>query len=191
MDSKMEEYLCYMITTPGYTHTYVGITHNMKKRLRQHNGEIAGGAKSTSRFQDWEVAFYVTGFEGKNEVLSFEWRMHHPDGKRKKDRNYFGVLGRVRGLLETLIQPRFEEREFFLHVTEKFQTYVQTRDPALWTTLSGTIQIGCLQDTPIKRTLSPSSLLSLAHEVSSSPASPPPYLDQTLLPHHAPDNPPE
>jgi predicted GIY-YIG superfamily endonuclease len=172
------EYLCYMIATRGYTHTYVGITHDMKKRLRQHNGEIVGGAKATSRFHDWEVAFYVTGFGSKNEVLSFEWRMHHPDGKRKKDRSYFGVLGRVRGLLETLIQNRFEERDFLLHATEKFQNFVQSRDPELWTALCGTIQITSLPYPVPSSSLSPTSF-------------PPPCPDQTPPADHAPDNPPE
>lgn len=183
------EYLCYMIKTPGYSHnlsgskgaegysdlqgvvTYVGITNDMKKRLRQHNGEISGGAKATSRFGDWEVAFYVTGFRDKNEVLSFEWRMHHPDGKRKKDRSYFGVLGRVRGLLETLSQTRFEEREFLLHATEKFQTFVQSREPSLWTALTGSIQI-----TPLLP-------LSCPFPFPVIP-SPPSYTDQIPLDDH-------
>lgn len=151
----MSDYLCYMITTGGYTHTYVGITHDMKNRLRQHNGEISGGAKATSRFRDWEVAFYVTGFAEKSEVLSFEWRMHHPDGKRKKDRSYFGVLGRVRGLLETLIQPRFEKKAYLLHATPAFQTFVQTKDPALWTALSASIQITTISWISLASTPSP------------------------------------
>jgi predicted GIY-YIG superfamily endonuclease len=104
------DYLCYTITH-GYTATYVGITNHFENRLKQHNGVIKGGAKATRRYDDWKLAFYVTGFTTKNEVLSFEWHMHHPEGRRrwKRSADYKGFLGRVRALCDILVMEKFAE----------------------------------------------------------------------------------
>ena len=58
--------------------TYVGATKNLKRRLRQHNGEIKGGATiTTSKLKsgnNWIRACYVTGFPDWRAALQFEWR---------------------------------------------------------------------------------------------------------------------
>ena len=41
----MCEYVCYILKSGN--RTYNGSTNNMRRRLRQHNGEIKGGAKYT------------------------------------------------------------------------------------------------------------------------------------------------
>lgn len=69
---------CYLIRSVKTNRTYVGFTNNMSRRLRQHNGEIKGGAKATRRGRPWELIVYVQGFLTNNEALSFEWYMHHP-----------------------------------------------------------------------------------------------------------------
>lgn len=51
--------------------TYVGSTTDMRRRLRQHNGEIVGGARST-RGKHWTLILYVTGFSGRGEALRWE-----------------------------------------------------------------------------------------------------------------------
>ena len=58
--------------------TYVGATIDLEKRLRQHNGEIKGGAKATSikvgKGETWRRACYVEGFPDWQSALQFEWR---------------------------------------------------------------------------------------------------------------------
>jgi predicted GIY-YIG superfamily endonuclease len=58
--------------------TYVGATVDLEKRLRQHNGEIKGGAKATSikvgKGETWKRACYVEGFPDWQSALQFEWR---------------------------------------------------------------------------------------------------------------------
>ena len=58
--------------------TYVGATVDLDKRLRQHNGEIKGGARATSikvnRGEKWERACYVEGFPDWQSALQSEWR---------------------------------------------------------------------------------------------------------------------
>ena len=56
--------------------TYIGATLNLDRRLRQHNGQLAGGARQTANRGPWEVACKVTGFNTLSEALKFEysWR---------------------------------------------------------------------------------------------------------------------
>lgn len=78
-----KDYVCYIISNPR-NHTYVGITNNLTKRLRQHNGEIVGGARRTRGNGPWILQGFVKGFSSKRHVLQFEWRMHHARRKRGK-----------------------------------------------------------------------------------------------------------
>jgi structure-specific endonuclease subunit SLX1 len=54
--------------------TYVGATIDIHRRLRQHNGEIGGGAKATAEVPGgWYRICYVRGFESEGKALRFEW----------------------------------------------------------------------------------------------------------------------
>jgi len=53
--------------------TYVGATINPDRRLRQHNGEISGGARATHG-RKWKRVFLVSGFADERAALRFEWR---------------------------------------------------------------------------------------------------------------------
>ena len=49
-------YACYLLVSqaPGFKdHTYIGFTVNPPRRIRQHNGAIAGGANRTKRKRPW------------------------------------------------------------------------------------------------------------------------------------------
>jgi len=56
--------------------TYVGYTVNLERRLRQHNGEITGGAKYT-RGRKWEFLGYIQGFPDNIHALQCEWKIKH------------------------------------------------------------------------------------------------------------------
>ena len=43
----MDSYTLYLIINKSNNCTYVGITNNPERRIRQHNGELVGGAKYT------------------------------------------------------------------------------------------------------------------------------------------------
>jgi structure-specific endonuclease subunit SLX1 len=65
-------YLLCTIEPP--TKTYVGATIDVDRRLRQHNGELSGGAKATSTVPGgWYRVCYVKGFADNHEALRFEW----------------------------------------------------------------------------------------------------------------------
>jgi structure-specific endonuclease subunit SLX1 len=62
----------YLLEEEGGKRTYVGATVDIHRRLRQHNGEISGGAKATSG-KVWKRVCYVTGFPHERGALQFEW----------------------------------------------------------------------------------------------------------------------
>ena len=73
---------CYLLTPQirekrGRT-TYVGFTTHPRRRIRQHNGEIKGGAYKTRRFRPWEMVAVVYGFRCKFSALQFEYAWQHP-----------------------------------------------------------------------------------------------------------------
>ena len=64
-------------------HTYVGATVDLDHRLRQHNGEICGGAKATSKCPGgWQRLCHVEGFANEGAALQFEWAWKHKKGYR-------------------------------------------------------------------------------------------------------------
>ena len=52
---------------------YIGATVDPAKRLRQHNGEIVGGAARTRNRGPWRFQCVVSGFRTWKEALQFEW----------------------------------------------------------------------------------------------------------------------
>jgi structure-specific endonuclease subunit SLX1 len=62
-----------MLVSTDFRKTYVGATIDPNRRLRQHNGEIVGGARAT-KGRHWKRHFLICGFDGEKPALRFEWR---------------------------------------------------------------------------------------------------------------------
>lgn len=72
---------CYcLVSTTGKS--YVGFSTNVDRRLRQHNGELQGGAKAT-RGGTWTRICTVAGFPTHQSALQFEWRWKQLTKKAK------------------------------------------------------------------------------------------------------------
>lgn len=55
----MSNYIIYLLYNTNNNCTYIGITVNKERRLRQHNGELVGGAKYTKlQKKEGEWKFY-------------------------------------------------------------------------------------------------------------------------------------
>jgi hypothetical protein len=74
------------------------MTTDPNRRIRQHNGELVGGAKATMAKQPYKIYCKIAGFPTINEALSYEWNIKHPDRKRKIPVKYRGIIGRIEGL---------------------------------------------------------------------------------------------
>ena len=94
---------CYLLKCKRERHTYIGKSVKIHHRLRQHNGEIKGGAKATNNEhkRPWKHAMVVHGFPSEHEALSFEWHWKHPR-KSRILRNLSKKKGWVYGLTARL-----------------------------------------------------------------------------------------
>ena len=84
-------YVVYLLNCEKYS--YVGMTNDIFKRLRQHNGEISGGARYTSKRKGWYPVLIIDGFQDMKSAMQCEWRL-----KRGKK----GVIGRIKYLNDFL-----------------------------------------------------------------------------------------
>jgi len=96
-------------------YSYVGATTNVFRRLRQHNGEIKGGAKYTSRstLQPWFILATVSGFHSEVECLQFEWAIKHKaKGESGRNRRALGTgpKGRINNLIRVLCMDKWTSR---------------------------------------------------------------------------------
>ena len=90
MDCKVYMYLVYLLKSDNLT--YIGMTNDFFKRWRQHNGEIKGGAKyTTRRGKNWYPICIIDGFPDKKSECQCEWRFKHC-------KPYKGPLGRIQFL---------------------------------------------------------------------------------------------
>lgn len=81
----MNEYLVYVLINTSHNKTYVGITNNPTRRLRQHNGELVGGAKYTTSNKgsgEWLFYGFIKNLE-KIQSLSLERRIKIKSRKLK------------------------------------------------------------------------------------------------------------
>ena len=111
IEQYIMEHCCYILANKENNRTYNGYTNNLKRRLRQHNQEIKGGAKYTklSGNKTWFIIAYVTGFPDMRNALQCEWRIKHPDNKRRRGSKYLGAEGRIKGLNEVLKLNKWTE----------------------------------------------------------------------------------
>ena len=85
-------WFCYcLISDSGKT--YIGATVDLDHRLRQHNGEIKGGARATSMEPGtWRRVCHVSGFPDNHSALQFEWRWKQLS--RQKSYTYMDPIDR-------------------------------------------------------------------------------------------------
>jgi structure-specific endonuclease subunit SLX1 len=70
----MNNFIVYLLKNTHTKYTYLGITNNSPRRIRQHNGEIKGGAKYTRAFKGngiWVYHLKISNLT-KSESLSME-----------------------------------------------------------------------------------------------------------------------
>lgn len=116
-------YFCYILKSinPLYTNnTYVGMTTNPDRRIRQHNGEIVGGAKATKSKQPHELYCIISGFKTINEALSYEWHIKHPTRKKKVPFIYSGIVGRIKGL-KYVMEMRRSDFEINIYIKNDYK----------------------------------------------------------------------
>lgn len=102
------EYFVYLLECSDKT-TYVGATIDLQKRLRQHNGEIKGGARATSikvkQGKVWNRICYIKNFPDWVSALQFEWAFKFYSRKYVKTCKC-PIQRRIKGLYDLLNKDR-------------------------------------------------------------------------------------
>jgi structure-specific endonuclease subunit SLX1 len=81
------DHSCYILRSLVSNRIYVGYTLDFSHRLRQHNGEIVGGAKKTKKCRPWTPVCIIRGFYEASSALRFEYRLQHPGRRKRKGEN--------------------------------------------------------------------------------------------------------
>ncbi|KAI3985201.1 hypothetical protein MKX01_015135 [Papaver californicum] len=75
-----------ILSTNAPLKTYVGVTTNFSRRLKQHNGELKGGAKASRTGRPWICACIIQGFKDHSEACQLEskWKNFSRKMPRKR-----------------------------------------------------------------------------------------------------------
>ena len=84
-------YLVYIIQSED-NRSYVGMTNDFFKRWKQHNCILKGGAKYTSKHNNWTPICIVDGFKTKSEAMQCEWKLKRVSGYYKRVLNLSNLL---------------------------------------------------------------------------------------------------
>ena len=74
---KSKPFMCYLIASATLDRTYIGVTNCLRRCVRQHNGEIWGGATYTRIGRPWVFVAHVSGFNTCRQAIQFEWAWKH------------------------------------------------------------------------------------------------------------------
>ena len=110
---------CYLLFHPS-NRTYVGVTTNLDRRLRQHQQIIKGGAKYTTKCQnpvEWQRVCHLSGFPDHCSALQFEWKWKQLSRKVKIGNS--SIIRRFHALYQLLNLER---------PTQKAQLYLDYPD---------------------------------------------------------------
>ena len=75
---------------------YVGMTTDPKRRLRQHNGEIVGGGRYTSKHRPWRLKAIYGPYVNQSEALKAERALKK--GKRGEARCHWSPADTYKGI---------------------------------------------------------------------------------------------
>ena len=95
----------YMLHSKSTNKTYVGASKDIARRLRQHRGELQGGARQTSHSNDWTLVLQVDGFGTWNQALCFEFSWRRANRKNRR----YDVRGRCHALEALLLKQRWSK----------------------------------------------------------------------------------
>ena len=116
-------YLVYIIKSKDKGITYIGMTNNFYRRLRQHNQEITGGAKYTKKSKHWIPIMIIDGFLCKRDALQCDWRL------KRKGKGIDGRLTYINYLLNNIEKwtknsKRLKEQKLYIHIKNDYRQFI-------------------------------------------------------------------
>jgi predicted GIY-YIG superfamily endonuclease len=118
-EKKETKYYCYFLGQHNNWsgQTYNGYTVNLSRRLRQHNGEIKGGAWATTAKDKgaWSFIAALTSdsWASVSRAMACEWNCRYPTRKKPRPKIFAGAKGRINSLVE-----------IFKHIKDDIRLYI-------------------------------------------------------------------
>ncbi|KAI8608462.1 hypothetical protein BC830DRAFT_1072014 [Chytriomyces sp. MP71] len=121
-------YACYLLQSQQGGQDgkcYIGSTPDPLRRIRQHNGEIQGGAYKTKMGRPWKMVAVVHGFPSRIGALQFEWAWQKPWQSRHlsacndHSRGYFHLQTKLNVLADMLCVPQWRRWPLRVHFTSQ------------------------------------------------------------------------
>ena len=119
-------YLVYIIKSDH--RSYIGMTNDFFKRWKQHNKILKGGAKYTSKYENWSPICIIDGFETKSEAMQCEWKL-------KRAKGYYNRIKNLSSILEndqkwTSKSPLISSQKLKVYVIDKYKDIfkIKTRE---------------------------------------------------------------
>lgn len=136
MQHSKDQY-CYVLYNKQNNKTYNGYTVNLERRLRQHNAQISGGARFTTRDakiygpSHWHYLLVVKccSTMEKRHALSLEWSIRYPTNKRPRPKMYNSAKGRIASLHLALTNEKFScfARGFKIYTCKEFESEMRSQ----------------------------------------------------------------
>ena len=108
--------------------SYIGMTNDFFKRWKQHNKIIKGGAKYTSKYDNWSPICIIDGFKTKSEAMQCEWKLKRVNG-------YYNRILYLSKILQnnkvwTKKSPLISSQNLTIYTTDKFKHLfkIQTKE---------------------------------------------------------------
>lgn len=102
----INNYILYLLVNTHNLRSYLGVTNNPSKRIRQHNCEISGGAKYTKCFKgegEWKYYLQIRNLD-KHLAFSLERKIKNTNIKFKGKNNIENRVHIILSVLENLPQ---------------------------------------------------------------------------------------
>lgn len=150
MQNVTGAHYCYILENtyePHVNRTYNGYTNNPNRRIRQHNQEIKGGAKVTTRYgnKSWIYSAIVKGFPDEVNALQCEWRIKKPTGNRKRPKKYSTPRGRILGLEEVLKREYWTEQSIYQNSDIQLEVWILDKYQNLLNDLPDNIKVNYVE----------------------------------------------
>ncbi len=121
-------YLVYIIKSDN--RSYIGMTNDFFKRWQQHNKILKGGAKYTSKYENWSPICIIDGFETKSEAMQCEWKL-------KRAKGYYNRIKNLSSILEndqkwTSKSPLISSQKLTVYVIDKYKDIFKIKTRQLY-----------------------------------------------------------
>jgi structure-specific endonuclease subunit SLX1 len=77
------EWWVYVLWSDTLGRTYVGTTTDIGRRMRQHNGELWGGARATRAGRPWRLGAANGPYPDRSEATRAELALKHKRGRAR------------------------------------------------------------------------------------------------------------